>query len=646
MTDPAAALFGTSQAQPSTELLQAGPVSAVLEAGGLRWIRYNGIEVLRAVAFLVRDAAWDTAESIIDDLRIERGDDGFSVSFSARAQTSTGTLPWRAKISGDAAGRIRFEGIAEPQDDFTTNRTGFVVLHPLDGVAGERVTVTSVDGSSQDARFPFFVDPEPCFTDVRALRHRVAGGVWALCEMQGDDSWETEDHRNWLDASFKTYVRPLRLPYPYTLDRGKKYEQSVTLSFSQAVSRPAQMQASSEVEITLGAPTGERMPAIGLDAPPATMHANFANAELARRAGVQLISGRVDPRVDRPAELIGRYAELAAACGAGLVLEVIAPCRRDVETELLEVAEAVGRLKVRPESILVVPAEDKIRMDPGPPSPPLALLGQLYAAARKCFPDMVIGGGTLGGFAELNRNWPPFGLVDYVAHTTSSLVHAADDQTLIENLESFRHIARTVRVFAGKMPYRMAASGIALREGSFSPTGANSANKRVTLASSDPRQRGLFGAAWTLGSLVEMAACGLAAVTPAALSGGSGSVDDRISGGAQDSTILPLYHIVAGIAAASGQMQIEVKSSAPLCVKALACGSRRGGVSLWLANMREQPRMIRLPKDHSMLVRTLDLSTFERAASEPDFMSAPGEPLASGGLELGPYGVAHIHIGR
>ena len=232
MTDPAVALFGTSQVQPQTVLLQAGTVSAVLESGGLRWIRYDGVEVLRAIAFLVRDAAWGTAESIIDDLRVEHTDQGFSVGFSARAQTSTGMLPWRATISGDATGRVHFEGTAAPQGDFTTNRTGFVVLHPLAGVAGERVTVTSIDGSERETRFPFFVDPEPCFTDVRALRHRVAGDVWALCEMQGDDGWETEDHRNWLDASFKTYVRPLRLPYPYTLKRGTKQTQSVTLSLS------------------------------------------------------------------------------------------------------------------------------------------------------------------------------------------------------------------------------------------------------------------------------------------------------------------------------------------------------------------------------------------------------------------------------
>ncbi len=33
-----------------------------------------------------------------------------------------------------------------------------------------------------------------------------------------------EDHRNWSDASFKTYVRPLALPWPYTLQRGIEFK--------------------------------------------------------------------------------------------------------------------------------------------------------------------------------------------------------------------------------------------------------------------------------------------------------------------------------------------------------------------------------------------------------------------------------------
>ena len=49
--------------------------------------------------------------------------------------------------------------------------------------------------------------------------------------MEGD-TFEMEDQRNWTDASYKTYVRPLALPWPYTLASGAALDQSVTLTVS------------------------------------------------------------------------------------------------------------------------------------------------------------------------------------------------------------------------------------------------------------------------------------------------------------------------------------------------------------------------------------------------------------------------------
>ena len=37
--------------------------------------------------------------------------------------------------------------------------------------------------------------------------------------MKGD-AFEMEDQRNWADASFKTYVRPLPKPRPYVIAEG------------------------------------------------------------------------------------------------------------------------------------------------------------------------------------------------------------------------------------------------------------------------------------------------------------------------------------------------------------------------------------------------------------------------------------------
>ena len=67
------------------------------------------------------------------------------------------------------------------------------------------------------------------FQDIRALSHEVTPGTWVTCTMEGD-TFEMEDQRNWSDASYKTYVRPLARPWPYTLPKGEKVPQAVRLA--------------------------------------------------------------------------------------------------------------------------------------------------------------------------------------------------------------------------------------------------------------------------------------------------------------------------------------------------------------------------------------------------------------------------------
>ncbi len=115
--------------------------------------------------------------------------------------------------------------------DFVTNRCGFTILHPILGLAGRPVEVEHVDGSIEHAVLPDLIDPAQPFKDMRAITHEVAPGIRATCRMEGD-AFEMEDQRNWSDASYKTYVRPLALPWPYTLPAGVPQRQSVTLSIA------------------------------------------------------------------------------------------------------------------------------------------------------------------------------------------------------------------------------------------------------------------------------------------------------------------------------------------------------------------------------------------------------------------------------
>ena len=84
MDERAIKLFGTEESAPEQRVLTAGPLSATLEEGQLRWIRIGEAEAIRAIAFLIRDRNWSTANPEISDLDIQEGKDGFRVTFTAR----------------------------------------------------------------------------------------------------------------------------------------------------------------------------------------------------------------------------------------------------------------------------------------------------------------------------------------------------------------------------------------------------------------------------------------------------------------------------------------------------------------------------------------------------------------------------------
>ena len=162
-------LFGTEQAVAPPKTLRAGPLSVELENGNLRYIRYRGVEVLRAISFLARDRNWATYVPGIENLQIGQGPDSFTVSYNATCRDSSQELRYRAAITGRADGTLRFEADGRALTEFVANRVGFVVLHPLEGVAGEPVEVTHTDGSVEQARFPRLISPAQPFFDIRAL---------------------------------------------------------------------------------------------------------------------------------------------------------------------------------------------------------------------------------------------------------------------------------------------------------------------------------------------------------------------------------------------------------------------------------------------------------------------------------------------
>src|SRR5258706_14843647 len=128
----AVVLCGTAEVDPASRVLRAGPLSVEFENGAIRYVRLGGVEMIRAIAFLVRDENWGTFTPKIENLKIEERADAFFVNYRATCEDQKRHLVYDATIAGRNDGTFLFEAIADPQTDVLTNRAGFIVLHPVE----------------------------------------------------------------------------------------------------------------------------------------------------------------------------------------------------------------------------------------------------------------------------------------------------------------------------------------------------------------------------------------------------------------------------------------------------------------------------------------------------------------------------------
>ena len=650
-------LFGTEEPVGETTQLSAGSLEATLDSGNLRYIRIGGKEAIRAIAYLVRNRNWGTYNPEISNLKIEQNASGFTVAYDALCKDDEQSFRYVARIEGRSDGSLTFSAEGEPLTDFVTNRTGFVVLHPLAGVVGEPLTVEHVDGRIVQSRFPELVDPDCPFRDIRALTHEIAPGLKVTCRMEGD-TFEMEDHRNWMDASYKTYVRPLALPWPYTLKKGAKISQRVTLKIEGSVPKGAGKADAVPIEVSIGAPTGNALPRVGLAAPGDGIVEGIARADLLKKTTPSFLVCTFDPRKDHDRETMKKFAELGARVGAELVLEAIVPCldasgkpSADVsimQRDMAAIGDAAKAAGVKFARVAVSPAADLGSTLPGSKFPSAPGWAEINAAARKAFPGVPVGGGMFSYFTELNRKRPPAGLLDFIVHTGLPIVHAGDDVSMTETLEATPSIFKSVRAFGGGKPYWVFPTAIGMRQNPYGAAPAeNPRGIRQAMSRVDPRERGLIGASWYAGYLARAAAAGVDAVTLAATHGPSGIVftkqphqqpwfDDGVA------EVYPSYHVMAGHAALKGNV-LAATSSDARSVQALAVKSN-GALSLWLTNLTGSEQTVRISGAAGQgRLLVLDEMTFEAACSNPDWLSsAPRAEMRGGTIDLRPYAIAEV----
>lgn len=555
-------LYGTLQKEPKAQVLTAGSLRAELINGNIRNISYDGTEVLRAISYLVRDKDWGTYEPILSDIDISQGQDEFRVSYIARCPGPEATrLLYKASIAGNKNGNLVFDVTAGPETDFETNRCGFCVLHPIEGLAGSNITVEHVNGDVVKTKLPALIDPWQPFKQMRAITHQVKVGVSAECRMEGD-TFEMEDQRNWSDASYKTYVRPLELPWPYALPAGSRARQTVRMKILDS-------------RIETGGPTGEftemirlkpastigKMPSIGIVIAPEDAEASLAELETLRAISPQDLLFHFDPDAGHGDDALRKFAEIANHGTIPATLEVALPCRDDPASELKELASMIRESGMRLSGIIVSPSVDRQSTPPGGEWPECPPLDEVYRAARNAFPGLVLGGGMLSYFTELNRKRVPAAQLDFITHSTCPLVHAADDLSVVQTLEALPFITRSVRAIYGDIPYRIGPSTIAMRQNPYgSSTKDNPEGKRIAMANRDPRHNGLYAAAWSVGYAARTVTANPEMLTLSALTGPFGLITGKDEP-MPEHGYRPLFHIIKGLAEVAAWTLIECTST-------------------------------------------------------------------------------------
>jgi hypothetical protein len=640
--------YGRDEPPPQRTALRAGSLTAFLEGADLRDARFGGVELVRRLYFALRDENWDTIPAELENLSVDVREDSFLVSFDARHRNRDIDFRWHARIQGDRSTNISYTMSGEALRAFRYCRIGFCVLHPPGEYAG-RTYHGSAPGGPITGELPTRIGPQryegglyyPLFEAVSSLTVSLKSGIEAKFDFEGD-LFEMEDQRNWTDGSFKTYCTPLSLGYPHTAIAGQAFAQRLTITASGHSA--ASVAGSDTVKLSLGRPLGGRLPRMGLGVATHGVELSEADKELLGRLHLDHL--RVDLHLSDPeaAARLARAEQECSALGCGLELALFLTDNADQELFGLE-----SRLP------LAVPVSRVLVFHESEQTTSQQWVQRVRGKIEPRLPGVPMGGGTNLYFAELNRSHPnPAGL-DAVAYSINPQVHASDERSLMENLEAQRDTVVTARAFCGELP--LVVSPVTLKP-RFNPdaVGPEPAPRSGELPSAvDPRQMSLFAAAWTLGSIKQLAEGGAASVTYYETTGWRGIKElDRGCPNpdlflSAPGLIFPVYHVFADIADLKTAELIACVSADPLRVQGLAL-SDAGSVHLLIANVTPELRTCAIEplKGDRVQVRSLDANTAPRAIAQPlqfrsqhAWMPADDSRLT---LALAPYSVTRIDL--
>ena len=375
--------------------------------------------------------------------------------------------------------------------------------------------------------------------------------------MEGDD-FEMEDQRNWTDASFKTYCPPLESSKNLTMLSGQRFRQVCTLQIDSIIPiQPNTFTSSERIRLHVQYQPVGQIPAIGTGI--AKREESLASDQIAELKRLKLDHLRVDLQFSQPGweQRLQEAVFLAKSIEAGL--EIALHLGGQPNSQI----DALARLLLNnqdnnPEGLihrwLIFHEHEKVA--------PTAWFTEVCRRIKACLPSGPIAGGTDVYFAHINLQPPDPVNVDQLCFSMNPQVHAGDNDHIMETLPMQGLLLRSARRLRLQRP--IVVSPVTLKP-RFNPNTWVRCDEKdsKTLSCLDRRLHGLFGAAWTLGSLQQMSENGALSVTYYEHYGEMG----LLASGSE--AVHPVYFVLAGLEDFHGAEMLTCDNSDPQSVAGL-----------------------------------------------------------------------------
>ncbi|MEZ4901711.1 MAG: hypothetical protein R2822_08120 [Spirosomataceae bacterium] len=474
--------------------LRAGSFHILYEKGFLRQIKQDDLEIIRMMYFALRDHNWGTFSYVIENEVIENHQNHFWITYTLLHldESSYPIFAWEVKIEGKADNTIVFEIAGKALQDVLKNRAGFCILHPIEGTAQQPVTIFHGDSSQSDTHFPRFIAAQDPFLNIKSMRWQVANGISYQLDFEGD-IFQTEDQRNWGDASYKTFCTPLSLPFPVQLYQGDTVWQRVSLSQmatpSPTVIPPISFTKSFKPSLfSMGIAVS-----IESDSLPATA------IDLLKSLALSHYRIDINSFQENWITTFSQHCETASVLD--LPLEIALTLNDQYDTQLQSFVFLCEQNKLNIRYLILFSSQSL--------TTPQTIIDYVPFLKQQ-LPKVKIGVGTDYNFTELNRQRFQAGEADFISFSYHPQVHAFDDLSLMENTETLRYQIESATNLYHKPVH---ISFISLHKRA-NPYATNIADVSVSIEKQiDSRQKTTFGAAWLKAVLRSLSQTEVASVT-------------------------------------------------------------------------------------------------------------------------------------